>query len=235
MSRWELDQAGMHLELAPNVHLTIYDLPGDLWGWQIAALKYAEPDLKVVVLDESQEDYGSEQAAEMAGLEAALALAKRIEETALGKLRRNKQAAQDADDAALVATAGEIVWAVRDAGFATLHTATVAGHRCCVEVYTSGGVKWELEPEHYGHPLTWYAPDLETAKMRAAAAALREPCKLWRVTLPAQRQAWRRIEGGEVEVWAVTREGALYRAAQALGVGFVGCGSIEGEAVEVAG
>ena len=236
MSRWELDQAGMHLELAPGVHLTIYDLPGDLWGWQIAALKYVEPELKVVILGEGQEGYGSEQAAETAGLEAALALAKRIEETALGELRRIKQAAQDADDAALVAAHGEVVWAVRDAGFATLHTATVAGHPCCVTEYREGNFKWELEPEHYGHPLTWDAPDLETAKLRAAAAALRQPCKRWRVTLAPQGRGIYRLDGGEVEVWAVTREGALYRAAAALSskiycMGIIG--EIKGEAVEV--
>lgn len=145
-----------------------------------------------------------------------------------------KQAAQDADDAALVAPI-DPAWLVRDAGWAVLHAAVVAGHKCLVSVSPDGRVKWELEPEHYGHPLTWDAPDLETAKIRAAAAALREPCKRWRVTLPPQRQIGRRIEGGDVEVWAVTQEGALYRAAQALGAGFIGGGSIEGEAVEVAG
>ena len=139
---------------------------------------------------------------------------------------------------AQVATTSEIVWAVRDAGFATLHTATVAGHPCCVTQYKTGGVKWELEPEYYGHPLTWDAPDLETAKMRAAAAALREPCKRWRVTLPTQGRGIYRIDGGEVEVWAVTREGALYRAAAALSskiycMGIIG--EIKGEAVEKAG
>lgn len=145
-----------------------------------------------------------------------------------------KQAAQDADDAALVATIGGEVWTARDAGWAVLHTAQVAGHRCLVSVSPDGRVKWEIEPEHYGHPYTWDAPDLETAKIRAAAAALREPCKRWRVTLPPQRQIGRRIEGGEVEVWAMSEEGALYRAAQALGAGFIGGGSIEGEALEVA-
>lgn len=152
-----------------------------------------------------------------------------------GLLNAVKQAAQNADDAALLAAHDEVVWKVKEMDHVRWHAAIVAGHPCCVTEYKTGGVKWEIEPEHYGHPLTWDAPDLDTAKIRAAAAALREPCKRWRVTLPPQRQIGRRIEGGEVEVWAVTQEGALYRAAQALGAGFIGGGSIEGEAVEVAG
>lgn len=138
-----------------------------------------------------------------------------------------------AEDAALVAAHGEVVWAVSDAGFATLHTATVAGHPCRVEVYEHGGVKWQLEPEHYGHPYTWDAPDVETAKIRAAAAALREPCKRWRVTLAEVPVGLWKTKGGTVEVWAVTHDGALYRAAQALGAVVIGGRKIEGEAVAV--
>lgn len=229
MSEWRSTEEGEDLAICNELCVRVFEGAG-LWYYQIIST-YPECIL-------SQFQTTSEQGAKIAALEAALALAKRIEETALGELRRNKQAAQDADDAALVAAHGEVVWAVRDAGYATLHTATVAGHPCCVEVYTSGGVKWYLEPDCYGHPHTWDAPDLETAKMRAAAAALRQPCKRWRVTLPAQGRGIYRIEGGEVEVWAVTREGALYRAAAALSskiycMGIIG--EIKGEAVEMAG
>lgn len=233
MSEWEFDGVGMSLLVADHVHVMVYDLDTpQRWACQVTALNRGDDCVHLV---ESDDEHATMQVAQVAGLEAALALAKRIEETAGAELRRIKRAAQDADDAALVATIGGEVWTARDAGWAVLHTAQVAGHRCLVSVSPDGSVKWEIEPEHYGHPYTWDAPDLETAKIRAAAAALREPCKRWRVTLPPQRRIGRRIEGGEVEVWAVTREGALYRAAQALGAGFIGGGSIEGEAVEVAG
>jgi hypothetical protein len=143
-------------------------------------------------------------------------------------LARTKQAAQDADDAALVAAHGEVVWAVGLAGAGDLHTATVAGHPCYLEDRGDQGVKWWLDPEYYGHPHTWYAPDLETAKRRAAAAALRTPCKRWAVTLPDAPHN----KGGTVEVMAVTSEGALYRATQALGWITLGC-EVKGNAMEV--
>jgi hypothetical protein len=230
MSEWELDQVGAHFELMPGLYLTIYDLaPGTKWAWQVAAIRHGEESLNVVILSESQEEYDSWQAAQEAGLEAsATKLAKQIECKAAAELRRTKQAAQDADDVALVAAHGDVVWEMRDVGFATVHTATVAGHPCCVEVQPGGHVKWELEPEYYGHPYTWDAPDLETAKIRAAAAALREPCKRWLVTLPDVPHN----KGGTVEVLAVTSEGALYRAARALGWRRMDL-AVKGKAMEV--
>jgi hypothetical protein len=198
--------------------------PGDDgWIWTIG-------------LGYGQHKAASEQEAKCAALEAALALAKRIEQAAGAELRRIKQAAQDVEDAALVATLGGEVWTVRDATFAQVHTAQIEGHHCRVEVYKDGHTQWELEPEYYGHPYTWDAPDVETAKIRAAAAALRDPCKRWRVTIPAQHKLrGGRTKGGTVEVWAVTQEGAMYRAGQALEVVMLGDAPLEGEAVEIEG
>lgn len=225
MSEWRSTEEGEDLAICNELCVRVFEGAG-LWYYQIIST-YPECIL-------SQFQTTSEQGAKIAALEAALALAKRIEETALGELRRNKQAAQDADDAALVAAHGELVWQVEEIGHLYWHKATVAGHPCRVTQYKTGGVKWELEPEYYGHPLTWDASDVETAKMRAAAAALRKPCKRWRVRLPTQGRGIYRLDGGEVEVWAVTREGALYRAAAALNGDRIGImGEIEGEAVEV--
>lgn len=148
-------------------------------------------------------------------------------------LAKIKQAVMDADDAALVAAHGGVVWTVGLAGAGDLHTATVAGHPCYLEDRGDQGVKWWLDPEYYGHPHTWYAPDLEAAKIRAAAAALRTPCKRWSVEIPEQGDGWRAVKGGTVEVWAVTSEGALYRAAQALGARMMGGRKVEGTAQEV--
>lgn len=226
-SKWRKVDGGEALTLCNELTLLVSEGEG-LWWYQITAFNHPEDAII------SQFHAPTQAEARQAALEAALNLGKRTVQTAEAELRRIKQAAQDVADTALVAAHDEVVWEMRDAGFATLHTATVAGHPCRVEVYAHGDVKWQLEPEHYGHPHTWYAPDVDTAKIRAAAAALRSPCKRWRVTLAEVPVGLWKTRGGTVEVWAVTHDGALYRAAQALGAVVIGGRKIEGEAVEVA-
>lgn len=235
MSKWQLDGIGESFEVAPNVHIMVYHLDGKgRVVWQITAM---DGDGGTVHLIENEDEFATEEDAEVAGLEAAAALGKRIEAIATAELRRFKQAAQaaqDADDAAIVAAHGEVVWVESDWIDAALHCATVAGHPCCVTDRGAAGIKWELEPEHTGHPYTWDAPDVETAKIRAAAAALRSPCKRWLVEIPAQNLGARAIKGGSVEVWAVTGEGALYRACAALDIYSLGR-EVKHKATEVAG
>lgn len=225
-SKWRKVDGGEALTLCNELTLLVSEGEG-LWWYQITAFDHPEDAII------SQFHAPTQAEARQAALEAALNLGKRTVQTAEVELHRIKQAAQDVEDAALVAAHGEVAWEVRDATFAQVHTASLVGHTCRVEVYKHGGVKWELEPEHYGHPYTWEAPDLETAKIRAAAAALREPCKRWRVTIPPQKLNYTGTSGGVVEVEAVSQEGALYKAALALGVAYMAAHHAKGEAVEV--
>lgn len=210
---WERDQYGLTLRLAMGVVLCVgwvEEMGGPRrWRWTLESTVFGGKQSRMATGDPC----ASEDAACEAGLAAAADLGKLITAISEGEARRTKRAAQDAEDAALVAAHGEVVWAVGLAGACDLHTATVAGHPCYLEDRGDQGVKWWLDPEYYGHPHTWYAPDLETAKIRAAAAAMRTPCKRWLVTLPDAPHN----TGGSAEVWAVTSEGALYRAARALG------------------
>lgn len=233
MSKWQLDGIGESFEIAPNVHIMVYHL--DAKGrvvWQITA---CDGDGDIVHLVENEDEHVTEEDAEIAGLEAAAELGKRIEATATAELRRIKQAARDADDAALVAAHGEVVWSLtaptRPDG-PTYRRAQVAGHPVVVEEFASGRVKWWVEPDYYGHEYTWDAPDVATAMQRATATALRDPCRRWMVEIPDQTLGQREIKGGTVEVWAVTSEGALYRACDALEIRSFGR-AVYGKAMEV--
>jgi hypothetical protein len=231
---WERDRYGLTLRLAMGVVLCVgwvEEVGGPRrWRWTLEYEGYGGRASRMA----TGEPCESEAAACVAGLVAASDLGKLITACAEGEARRAKQAAQDADDAALVAAHGAVLWSLttptRPDG-PTYRRAQVVGHPIVVEEFASGRVKWWVEPDYYGHEYTWDAPDVATAMQRAVATALRDPCRRWKVTITGGKMC--RL--GTVEVWARTADGAVYRGACALGTMNMMAHYAEGRADEVGG
>lgn len=160
----------------------------------------------------------AEEAAEVADLEAVIEFAKQIEQAAGAELRRIKQAAQDREDAALVADYvernGEVEWSELSIDDGTKHVAIVNGFP--VKIWNLHHDKTTLyhrvDPDDLSTRTKIFTNDLDVAKMRALAKALRRTGQWWDAT----PRSGIRFPGREtLTVWAATRQGALWSAARA--------------------
>lgn len=92
MSEWRYDGVGMRLEVADCVHVMVYDLDTpDRWVCQVTALSGE----LVAHIVEDEGVYASMEAAQIAGLEVAIMLAKQIESKATAELRKLKPDAEE--------------------------------------------------------------------------------------------------------------------------------------------
>ena len=88
-AEWSYDGVGMSLEVAPGLRVMVYDLATTTqWVCQVTAL---DGEGGCAHLVENDDVYAAMAAAQIAGLEVAVKLAKQIEDAATAALHRLKE------------------------------------------------------------------------------------------------------------------------------------------------